>query len=134
MIGAVQEITVQTHARCELVNVTARLQQAVTDSGIAEGLLTASVQHTTAGLTVNENADPDVATDLLAQLERMAPKRADYRHQEGNSDAHLKASLVGAAVTVLVSEGRLALGTWQGIFFCEFDGPRRRQIKARVLG
>jgi secondary thiamine-phosphate synthase enzyme len=116
-----------------MLNVTARLQAAVTESGIGTGLLLAQVLHTTAGLTINENADPDVVHDLLAQLERLA-HRPDYRHAEGNSDAHLKASLVGASATVAVAKGRLVLGTWQGVYFCEFDGPRKRQMAVTVIG
>jgi len=90
--------------------------------------------HTTAGLTINENADPDVARDILAGLARLVPATGDYRHAEGNSDAHLKASLVGSSVTVPVVDGRLALGTWQGIYFCEFDGPRRRHVLVGFAG
>jgi secondary thiamine-phosphate synthase enzyme len=134
MIGPLQTIAVTTRQRCELVDITARLQEVVDAARVAEGLLVAMVQHTTAGLTINENADPDVRTDLLAQLERLAPAAAAYRHAEGNADAHVKASLVGASVTVPVVQGRLALGTWQGVYFCEFDGPRQRTVAARVIG
>ncbi len=124
---------VDTHARTELVNVTGLLQRAVQEAGVAEGILIATVLHTTAGLTINENADPDVGRDLLACWGRWAPERGDYRHAEGNSDAHIKASLVGATVTLPVAHGRLVLGTWQGIFLCEFDGPRRRTLCARLV-
>jgi secondary thiamine-phosphate synthase enzyme len=97
-------------------------------SGIREGLCLLFVPHTTAAITINENADPDVVRDLLVTLERLVPRHGDYRHGEGNSDAHLKASLMGFSCQIPVSGGRLALGTWQGIYFCEFDGPRRRQL------
>jgi secondary thiamine-phosphate synthase enzyme len=129
-----REISLQTQTRCELINITERLQAAVTGAGVTEGLVVASALHTTAGLTINENADPDVASDLLAYLERLAPKDPAHRHTEGNSDAHIKASWVGASVSIPVTQGRLALGAWQGVFFCEFDGPRARRVAVRVLG
>lgn len=132
--GRLQEIRLATHARCELVNITADLQKAVSASGWREGALLVQALHTTAGLTINENADPDVVHDLLAQLERLAPQRPDFRHSEGNSDAHIKSSLVGASVIIPVSEGRLVLGTWQGVYFCEFDGPRQRRVAVTLLG
>lgn len=133
MTGPLHTIEVTTRCRCEFVDLTARLQEVVDAARIAEGALVAQVQHTTAGLTINENADPDVPRDLLDLLARLAPPEGPYRHAEGNSDAHLKASLMGSSVTVPVTGGRLALGTWQGIYFCEFDGPRRRTVLARVL-
>lgn len=134
MVGKLVEINVETRKRIELVDVTERLQQAVKQSGVAEGILMACVQHTTAGLTINENADPDVVRDLLAHLEKLVPEHGSFQHSEGNSDAHIKSSLVGAALTLPVSQGRLVLGTWQGVYFCEFDGPRSRRLLARVLG
>jgi secondary thiamine-phosphate synthase enzyme len=134
MLGPLVQITVETRRRCELIDVTAKLSRLVSDAGIAEGLLTAQVLHTTAGLTINENADPDVARDLLAQLERLAPARGDYAHAEGNSDAHIKSTLVGATLAIPVAQGKLALGTWQGVYLCEFDGPRTRKINVRVMG
>lgn len=134
MVGKLVEISVETRRRIELVDVTGQLQQVVKQSGVAEGLLMACVQHTTAGLTVNENADPDVVRDLLAHLEKLVPEHGSFHHSEGNSDAHIKSSLVGASLTLPVSQGRLVLGTWQGVYFCEFDGPRSRRLLARVLG
>lgn len=127
-------LSLETQRRCELVNITDRLTQALIDSKVQEGVMVAQVLHTTAGLTINENADPDVVADLLGRLEQLAPYHGKYLHSEGNSDAHIKASLVGASVTLPVSQGRLVLGTWQGVFFCEFDGPRPRQVVAKVLG
>ncbi len=134
MAGILREIKIETHQRMEMVDVTADLEKAVAESGIKEGILLAGVLHTTAGMTVNENADPDVVRDLLMHLERMVPEQGGYRHAEGNSDAHIKAVLVGNSVTIPVSKGALVLGTWQGIYFCEFDGPRPRKIMARVMG
>ena len=120
--------TIQTQKRCELIDITAEVANAVTTLGLTDGTVTVFCPHTTAGVTINENADPDVADDLLAGLERIAPPRADYAHAEGNSDAHIKATLVGPSLTVLVADGRCLLGTWQGIYFCEFDGPRTRKL------
>jgi secondary thiamine-phosphate synthase enzyme len=128
------ELALRTQQRCELINLTAQLQQAVDRSGVSEGMLIAQTLHTTAGLTLNENADPDVTQDLLERLAVLAPKAGDYRHVEGNSDAHIKASLVGASASIPVSKGRLVLGTWQGVYFCEFDGPRDRRVAVQLLG
>jgi secondary thiamine-phosphate synthase enzyme len=126
-------IELKTRTREELVDVTSQVSDAVSGSGVSDGLAHVFCTHTTAGVTVNENADPDVCSDLLAGLERMAPLRAAWRHREGNSDAHLKASLVGSSVSVPIRDGRLVLGTWQGIYLCEFDGPRTRAVVVTVL-
>jgi len=126
-------IKVKTEARAEMVDVTAEIQREVKKSGIQNGLGVAFVPHTTAGLTINEHADPDVARDLLETLGRLAPHSAAYRHTEGNADAHIKASLVGSSVTVLIENGKLVLGTWQGVFFCEFDGPRSRDLYVQII-
>jgi secondary thiamine-phosphate synthase enzyme len=126
-------IKVKTEARAEMVDVTAEIQREVKKSGIQNGLGVAFVPHTTAGLTINEHADPDVARDLLETLGRLAPLSAAYRHTEGNADAHIKASLVGSSVTVLIENGKLVLGTWQGVFFCEFDGPRSRNLYVQII-
>ena len=127
-----REIGVRTHARCEMIDITAEVA-ALIPSDLACGVCHVFSQHTTAGLTVNENADPDVRHDLLAKLERLVPERESfYRHGEGNSAAHLKGSLVGFSVAVPVVDGRLALGTWQGIYLCEFDGPRTRRVTVKV--
>jgi secondary thiamine-phosphate synthase enzyme len=128
---------VQTRAAHDLVDVTSELQAAVRKAGLAEGVLVAFVPHTTAGITIQENADPDVRTDLLLALENAVPPRpvrGSYRHAEGNSDAHVKASLVGSSVTIIVERGDLLLGTWQGVYLCEFDGPRTRTVQLKVIG
>ncbi|HOT61333.1 MAG TPA: secondary thiamine-phosphate synthase enzyme YjbQ [Treponemataceae bacterium] len=117
-----------------LVDVTDMAARAVRSSGVAEGLCLVYCPHTTAGITINENADPDVARDFLIGLGKAFPDRAEFRHAEGNSAAHLKASAVGSSATVIVSGGLLVLGTWQGIYLCEFDGPRRRRLFVKVLG
>jgi secondary thiamine-phosphate synthase enzyme len=124
---------IKTYKRNALINVTAEVREAVRKSGVAEGAVTVYCPHTTAGMTINENADPDVCTDLLAALEALVP-RISFRHAEGNSDAHLKASVVGASVVVPVSKGEPVLGIWQGIYFCEFDGPRNRKFYISVNG
>jgi secondary thiamine-phosphate synthase enzyme len=126
-------LTVETRAQTELVDITAEVGRMVTESGRRRGLCLVYVPHTTAGVTINENADPSVSADLLMVLNQMVPWKADYRHREGNSPAHVKASLVGASQTIAVENGRLVLGTWQGIFFCEFDGPRIRSVQVRIL-
>lgn len=123
-----KEIEVPTSSRAQMVDVTDLAVGELARSGVKSGVCYVYVPHTTAGVTINENADPDVVTDILDGLERIVPAKANYRHAEGNSDAHIKASLMGFSVMVPVIEGRLALGTWQGIYFCEFDGPRQRKI------
>lgn len=122
-------ISLRTQSRCELVDITGEVQRAVAESGLENGLAMVFVPHTTAGVTINENADPSVVVDLLENLERLVPQHANYRHLEGNSDAHCKASLMGSSVNVAVLGGNLVLGTWQGIYFCEFDGPRSRKFQ-----
>jgi secondary thiamine-phosphate synthase enzyme len=112
--------------------ITHFVRDAVKESGARNGLCTVYCPHTTAGITINENADPDVVSDMLLGLREAFPDRAEFRHAEGNSAAHLKASCVGSSVSVIVSEGRLVLGTWQGIYFCEFDGPRSRKFFVHI--
>jgi secondary thiamine-phosphate synthase enzyme len=129
-----KEIAVRTGRRAEFVDVTDTVAQEVERAGVAEGICHVFVPHTTAGVTVNENADPSVVRDMLAVLEGLVPRRGDYAHAEGNSDAHVKSSLVGCALTLPVSGGRLVLGTWQGVYFCEFDGPRSRKLLVHVVG
>lgn len=126
-------ITVRTRARCEMVSITAEIQGALRELGSPSGFCHLHVPHTTAGITVNEGADPAVARDVLRQLQTIAPPNADYQHLEGNADAHVKATLVGSSLVLPVQEGRLLLGTWQTVFFCEFDGPRSRRVELRVL-
>ena len=125
--------TVQSRARNELIDITAEVAQTVRQSGVQSGVCHICVPHTTAGVTINENADPDVPRDILAALAKVFPERGDYRHSEGNSDAHIKTSLVGSSVTVMIDAGRLVLGTWQSVFFCEFDGPRSRKVHCTVI-
>lgn len=128
----IQRLPVRTSTRIEFVDITSEVQRAVQESGITEGICTIFVPHTTAGVTINENADPDVTRDLMDTLERLVPRGAHYRHIEGNADSHVKASLMGFSTSVIVQDGRLLLGTWQAIYFCEFDGPRNRQVYIRV--
>lgn len=122
------EISVQTHARFEMIDITAAVQKAAREEKIESGIVLVYTPHTTAAVTINENADPDVPRDMLAALDRAVPLTANYRHAEGNSAAHVKSSLVGASEMVIIENGRLVLGTWQSIFFCEFDGPRTRKV------
>lgn len=129
----IHTITVHTTSRCQLMDITSHVQKIIQAEKIQEGYCHLFVPHTTAGITVNEHADPSVAYDILAQLERLVPRENDYRHLEGNADAHIKASLMGSSLTLLVHNGRLLLGTWQGIFFCEFDGPRQRKVLVKVV-
>ncbi len=128
-----QSISLRTHRRCELLDITPQVQNALDKSGLTDGAVSVYVPHTTAGVTINENADPSVVADLLNILERLVPESGGYRHPEGNSDSHCKASMMGASVTVPVQAGKLALGTWQGIYFCEFDGPRSRTFQVVPL-
>ncbi|MEW6667770.1 MAG: secondary thiamine-phosphate synthase enzyme YjbQ [Thermodesulfobacteriota bacterium] len=125
-------ISVKTGTRNEMVEITSLVQKEVSKSGVNDGVCTVYVPHTTAGVTINEGADPDVCHDILAKLSEMVPAHAGYRHTEGNADSHIKASLVGSSVSVIVENGRLVLGTWQKIFFCEFDGPRSRKVYVRI--
>jgi secondary thiamine-phosphate synthase enzyme len=127
-----QEIPIRSHRRAELVKLDAQVGKAIEESGVKDGVCSIYVPHTTAGVTINEGADPAVGEDLLARLEQLVPRNAPYAHAEGNADSHIKASLVGSSATVLIEGGRPVLGTWQSIFFCEFDGPRPRRVVVRV--
>jgi len=127
-------LEVQSRQRVEMIDVSAEVSRILAQSGAHDGLVQLFVPHTTAAVTINENADPDVVRDIVATLNKLIPFDGDYRHLEGNSAAHLKSSLVGCSLTVPFSNGRLDLGTWQGIYFCEFDGPRRRQLQVKVIG
>lgn len=122
-----QEFAVPTRSRVQFVDITSQVQDALAREGVTEGVCHVYVPHTTAGVTINENADPDVTRDIVAVLERLVPRHGDYLHAEGNSDSHAKASLMGFTATLPVAGGRLVLGTWQAVYFCEFDGPRRRR-------
>ena len=126
-------LSIKTSRRTQLIDVTAGVERIVADSGVQSGLCHVFVPHTTAGVIVNENDDPDVARDIEAAFDRLAPHDAPYRHREGNADSHIKSALAGVSQTVHIQEGRLALGRWQGIFFCEFDGPRSRQIHVKIV-
>ncbi len=117
----------------EFQDITSQVQKVVSYSGIADGVCYFFVPHTTAGIIINEHADPSVATDISEQLGRMVPQRGDYRHLEGNAPAHVKASVVGNSQMLLIESGRLLLGTWQGLFFCEFDGPRQRTVLVKLI-
>ena len=129
-----QTLTVRTSSRNEFLDLTREIQAAVLESGVREGLCHLFVPHTTAALTINENADPSVKSDILMVLNKIISDQEPYRHLEGNSPAHIKASLLGPQLTLMVSGGRLVLGTWQGIYLCEFDGPRSRRLHLKVMG
>jgi len=126
-------ITVKTGSRTEFVDITADIQKAVSAGGFQDGLCMIYVPHTTAAVTINESADPSVKKDILMILNQIVPWQAEYRHMEGNSPAHVKSTLVGASELVMVENGRLVLGTWLGIFFCEFDGPRTRKVHLKFM-
>jgi len=126
-------LDIRTRSGEEIVDLTSEVQGVVVSSGIKDGLCVVFVPHTTAAVTINENADPNVRADILTALRRAVPDSLPYAHSEGNSPAHIKASLIGSSVTVIVEAGRLLLGTWQGIQFCEFDGPRSRKLYIQVL-
>ncbi len=116
------------------IDITDKVRDAVRQSGVFDGMATVYCPHTTAGVTINENADPDVVSDMLLALDRTYPDRVEFRHVEGNSAAHLKASVIGSSVTVMIDDGKLVLGRWQGIYFTEFDGPRTRRFSVKVIG
>lgn len=126
-------IPVRTSRREQLVDITSHVQQCVSESKVTSGLVCVFVPHTTAAVTINENADPDVVGDVLGALAKIVPQNAGYRHVEGNSDAHTKSSMLGPSLTVIIEEGELQLGTWQAIYFAEFDGPRSRQCWVKVV-
>ena len=127
------EITVKSRAREEMIDITREVEEIVRKNGFKDGVLYLYVPHTTAGITVNENADPSVKRDILWKLSELVPKSAGYSHLEGNADAHIKSTIVGSSLVVFVEDGRLLLGTWQGIFFCEFDGPRTRRCFVKFI-
>jgi len=130
-----ESFEVKTRQRTEFVEITDRVRQILQGNGIRDGICVVYCPHTTAAVTINENADPDVVHDMLSWLNRSIPQQQpDFRHGEGNSDAHIKSSLVGASVTLLVENGDFVLGRWQGVYFCEFDGPRTRRVHVQCVG
>ena len=128
-----QELTVRTHNRIELVDITAQIQKFIRDHEVESGLLVLFVPHTTAAITVNENADPSVQRDILAELNRLIPLTGSYQHTDGNSAAHINSTVIGPSQTFIIEGGQLALGKWQGLFFCEFDGPRTRKVWIKII-
>ena len=123
-----QELSVRTHSRTELIDITGEVRAAIREEGTGDGICVVYCPHTTAAITIQENADPDVVSDLLKEVNKIVPFDDGYRHSEGNSAAHIKSSIIGASETLIVEAGRPALGTWQAIYFCEFDGPRSRRV------
>lgn len=130
-----ETFSISTNKRCELIDITDTIQGIIDKTGISDGSVIVFCPHTTAAITINENADPDVVHDILLTLSELVPQdRSGYQHSEGNSDAHVKSSIIGCSETVLISSGKMKLGTWQGIYFCEFDGPRRRTVHVQITG
>jgi secondary thiamine-phosphate synthase enzyme len=127
-----QSLTIRTQKHTQFVDITRAVQSAVSNAGVKNGIATVFVPHTTAGVTINENADPDVVADLGDALDRAVPRQAQYKHSEGNAAAHVKASMMGSSIQIIIEEGLLRLGTWQAIYFCEFDGPRSRDVWVQV--
>ena len=127
------EISVSTDGHSQMIDITEKITGVITDSGITSGVCFVYVPHTTAGITINENADPSVVSDILAETEKIVPWEDGYKHVEGNSAAHLKASMMGFSQVILIEKSKPVLGTWQGIYFCEFDGPRNRKIMVKIM-
>lgn len=132
MLKILKHIEVSTHSIVDMIDITVEINDLVKSSGISEGICTVFVPHTTAAVTINENADPDVCKDILKGLNKIVPLSDNYRHSEGNSAAHIKASMIGFSETIIIENGELVLGTWQGIYFCEFDGPRDRKVLIKI--
>ena len=130
---AVYQFPVRTSSHTQMVDITGQVQKIVTESGVQNGICVVFVPHTTAAVTINENADPDVQTDFMKEINKIVPWEDGYRHMEGNSAAHLKASMMGFSETVIIEKGRLLLGTWQGIYFLEYDGARSRRVYVKIL-
>jgi secondary thiamine-phosphate synthase enzyme len=128
-----KKIAVQTNTQTQIIDITAQIQKVVRESGISEGLCCVFIPHTTAGVTINENADPSVKHDIIMELNKVIPLNDHYGHLEGNSAAHIKASIIGSSVNVPLENSNLLLGTWQGICFCEFDGPRQRKVYVKIV-
>lgn len=127
------EISVKTNSGQEFIELNSVLEEELAQSGVKDGLMTVFIPHTTAGITINENADPDVVRDMLNSFNKNFPVEGNYLHMEGNSHAHIKASIMGSSVNLIIEDGRLALGTWQGVYFCEFDGPRLRKMFIKII-
>ncbi len=128
------KLDVHTSKHTQMVDITHLIRKAVADSGVSDGICTVFIPHTTAAVTINENADPDVVRDFTTEIDKIVPWEDGYHHMEGNSAAHLKASMIGFSEQIIVDGGKQVLGTWQGIYFCEFDGPRRRNVYVKVMG
>ena len=128
-----KRIIIQTRSKTELLDITGRVEEALEESRVKEGLCVIFAPHTTAALTINENADPSVKEDILSELNKLVPINGRYRHTEGNAAAHIKSSIVGCSKSIIIENGNLSLGTWQGIFFCEFDGPRKREVWVKII-
>ena len=129
----IYEIPVRTTSHTQMIDITRHIQQVVSDSGIADGICIVFIPHTTAAVTINENADPDVQTDFMKEINKIVPWEDGYLHMEGNAAAHLKASMMGFSETVIIKDGRLVLGTWQGIYFLEYDGARNRKVIVKIM-
>ena len=127
------QLTIKTHNQTEMIDITNQVEQLLDGQALKDGICMIYVPHTTAAVTINESADPSVKSDMLMVLNQIVPWEANYRHMEGNSPAHVKSTLVGASELIAIEKGRLVLGTWQGIFFCEFDGPRNRKMHVRIM-
>ncbi|NLJ84063.1 MAG: YjbQ family protein [Halanaerobiaceae bacterium] len=127
-----KKINVRTKSQTEFVDITREIRQIVKESGISDGLVTVFIPHTTAAVTINENADPDVVSDIIMEINKIIPFHDSYKHFEGNSAAHIKSSLFGVSESIIIADGELLLGTWQGIYFCEFDGPRHRKVFVKI--
>ena len=128
------KLSVNTSKHTQMLNITDMIRKAVEDSGIHSGICTVFIPHTTAAVTINENADPDVVRDFTMEINKLVPREDGYQHIEGNSAAHLKASMIGFSEQIIIEDSRLVLGTWQGIYFCEYDGPRRRSVYVKLMG
>lgn len=129
----IKKLEIRTTSRSEIIDITDKIQKIISDSKIKSGICVIYVPHTTAGIIVNENYDPSVRIDILESLEKIAPVLARYKHTEGNADSHIKTSLAGSTATLLIEDGKILLGSWQGIMFCEFDGPRTRKLVIKIL-
>lgn len=129
----IRYINVKSRTRTEFIDITERVQEVIKEEGVKEGICYIYVPHTTAGITINEGADPSVQRDILSTLNRLIPFEGDYHHREGNADAHIKSTIVGVSQYVMIEQGKISLGTWQAIYFCEFDGPRHRRVHLKIV-